>query len=138
MKIIYRRRRRRKKSIKPPPASVIAVVGLGESNFLLAPGAVIMSANGATMEAFRESEVLWFRSDHQQDPNYTFDSQKASISANPAPMEAVRESDVLLGVLLSSKGSTITLKAFMVTEFADKPREETKLLLMIRSFLQPP
>ena len=35
-----------------------AVAVLGERNFLLAPVALIMSANG-TMEAFRESEVLW-------------------------------------------------------------------------------
>ena len=37
-----------------------AVVGLGERNLLLSPGAVIMYANGATMEAFREFEVLWW------------------------------------------------------------------------------
>ena len=33
-------------------------MGLGERYFLLFPGAVIMSANGATMEAFMELEVL--------------------------------------------------------------------------------
>ena len=33
-----------------------AVVGLGERNLLLAPRAVIMYANRATMEAFREFE----------------------------------------------------------------------------------
>ena len=37
-----------------------AVVGLGERNLHLAPGAVIMYANGATTEDFRESEVLWW------------------------------------------------------------------------------
>ena len=37
-----------------------AVVGLGERNILLSPGAVIMYADGATMEAFREFEVLWW------------------------------------------------------------------------------
>ena len=37
-----------------------AVVGLGERTLLLSPGAVIMYANGATMEAFREFEVLWW------------------------------------------------------------------------------
>ena len=37
-----------------------AVVGLGELTLLLAHGAVIMYANGTTMEAFRESEVLWW------------------------------------------------------------------------------
>ena len=36
------------------------VVGLGERNLLLAPDAVIMYANGATTEAFRESEVFWW------------------------------------------------------------------------------
>ena len=35
-----------------------AVVGLGERNLLLAPRALMMSANGATMEAFMELEVL--------------------------------------------------------------------------------
>ena len=37
-----------------------AVVGLGERTLHLAPGAVIMYANGATTEDFRESEVLWW------------------------------------------------------------------------------
>ena len=37
-----------------------AVVGLGERNLDLAPGAVIMYANGATTADFRESEVLWW------------------------------------------------------------------------------
>ena len=37
-----------------------AVVGIGERNLLLAPGAVIMYANGATTEAFIESEVIWW------------------------------------------------------------------------------
>ena len=37
-----------------------AVVGLGERNLHLAPWAVILYANGATTEAFRESEVLWW------------------------------------------------------------------------------
>ena len=79
-----------------------------------------MYANGATMEAFREFEVLWwvllddylagFRkknllrvaggADHQQDPNNTFGSLKASMSANPATMEAFRVSKVLWWVLL--------------------------------------
>ena len=36
------------------------VVGLGERNLHLGPGAVIMCANGATTEDFRESEVLWW------------------------------------------------------------------------------
>ena len=36
------------------------VVGVGDRNLLLAPGAVIMYAYGATTEAFRESEVLWW------------------------------------------------------------------------------
>ena len=36
------------------------VVGLGERNLLLTPWVLIMSANGATMEAFKESEVLWW------------------------------------------------------------------------------
>ena len=36
------------------------VVGLGERTLHLAPGAVIMYANGATTENFRESEVLWW------------------------------------------------------------------------------
>ena len=35
--------------------------------------------------------------DHQQDPNNTFGSLKASMSANPATMEAFRVSKVLLG-----------------------------------------
>ena len=91
-----------------------AVVGLGERNLHLAPGAVIMYANGATTEDFRESEVLWwvllddyfadFReknllrvswgADHQQYPNSTFGSLKASIFANPATMAAFRVSKV--------------------------------------------
>jgi len=33
--------------------------------------------------------------DHQQDPNNTFDSLKASMSANPATMEDYRVSKVL-------------------------------------------
>ena len=37
-----------------------AVVGLGERTLHLAPGAVIMYANGATTEDFRKSEVLWW------------------------------------------------------------------------------
>ena len=37
-----------------------AVVGLGERNLHLAPGAVIIYANGATTADFRESEVLWW------------------------------------------------------------------------------
>ena len=48
--------------MQPPSASVLdsrAIVGLGERNLLLATGVLIMSANGATMEAFRESVVLW-------------------------------------------------------------------------------
>ena len=123
-----------------------AVVGLGERNLHLAPGAVIMYANGATTEDFRESEVLWwvllddyfadFReknllrvtwgADHQQYPNSTFGSLKASMFANPATMEAFRVSKVLWWVLLrvhsqspkkigvaevrgSSTGTTITI-----------------------------
>ena len=37
-----------------------AVVGLGERNLHLAPGAEIMYANEATTAEFRESEVLWW------------------------------------------------------------------------------
>ena len=37
-----------------------AVVGLGKRTLHLAPGAVIMYANGATTADFRESEVLWW------------------------------------------------------------------------------
>ena len=65
------------------------VVGLGERNLHLAPGAVIMYVNGVTGGA-----------DHQQDPNYTFDSLKASMSAKSANMEAFRVSKVLWRVLL--------------------------------------
>ena len=36
------------------------VVGPGERSLHLAPGAVIMYANGATTEDFREFEVLWW------------------------------------------------------------------------------
>jgi len=63
IKIIYRRGERRK--IDEPTLCLsdvldsIAVAGLGERTLLLAPGAVIMY-NGATTEAFRESEVLWW------------------------------------------------------------------------------
>ena len=91
-----------------------AVLGLVEHNLLLAPGAVIMYANEATMEAFRESEVLWwvlldnylacFRkknllwvaggADHQQGPNNTFSSLKATMSANPATIDAFMVSKV--------------------------------------------
>jgi len=98
-----------------------SVVGLDERNLLLFPRAVIMFANGATMEAFREFEVVWwvllnnylagFRrkkillrvaggADHQQDPNNTFCSLKALMSANPATMEDFRMSKVLWWVLL--------------------------------------
>ena len=97
-----------------------AVVGLGERTLHLAPGAVIMYANGATTEDFRESEVLWwvllddyfadFReknllrvawgADHQQYANSTFYSLKASMFAIPATMEAFRVSKVLWWVLL--------------------------------------
>merc|ERR1711946_80575 len=80
-----------------------------------------MYANGATTEDFRESKVLsWvllndnfadFRgkknllrvtwgADHQQYPNSTFGSLKASMFANPATMEAFRVSKVLWWVLL--------------------------------------
>jgi len=73
------------------------------------------------MEAFREFEVVWwvllnnylagFRrkkillrvaggADHQQDPNNTFCSLKASMSAAPASLEALRMSKVLWWVLL--------------------------------------
>ena len=37
-----------------------ALAGPGERTLLLAPGAVIMSANGTTIEAFREYQVLWW------------------------------------------------------------------------------
>ena len=80
-----------------------------------------MYGDGATMEAFRLFEILWwvllddyiagFRekkivlrvvggADHQQDPNNTFCSPNASMSANPATMEAFRVSKVLWWVLL--------------------------------------
>ena len=58
--------------------------------------------------------------DHQQDPNNTFDSLKASMSLNPAAIEAFRESEVLWWFLLR------TLSQFPT------------LLLMICSPLQPP
>ena len=54
MIIIYRRGYRR------DVLDSRAVVGLGERNILLSPGSVIMYANGATMEAFREFKVLWW------------------------------------------------------------------------------
>ena len=96
--------------------------------------------------------------DHQQDPNYTFDSLKASMSAKSATMEAFRVSKLLWRVLLRAfhslqknrgcRGARIinrihhnnvnSLKASMVTGFAEMSREETTLLLMNSSPLQPP
>ena len=72
------------------------------------------------MEAFRESEVLWWvllddyiagskkkiilrvkgGADHQKDSNYTFGSLKASMSTNSATMEAFMMSKGLWLVLL--------------------------------------
>ena len=62
MIIIYRRGKRQKRIDEATPCfgDVVdsrAVVGLGERNLHLAPGAVIMYANGATTADFRESEV---------------------------------------------------------------------------------
>ena len=52
--------------MKPPPPCLgdvldsRAVVGIGLRTLLLSPGAVIIYANGATIEAFREFEMLWW------------------------------------------------------------------------------
>ena len=156
-----------------------AVVGLGERTLHLAPGAVIMYANGATTEDFRESEVLWwvllddyfadFR--EKKSPEGCMGSGSSTISQQhfwlPEGLN-VREpghhgglqgvKSVMVGPIegpftVSKKnwgcrGARIinrnhhnnfnSLKASMVTGFADMPREETTLLLMNRSPLQPP
>ena len=96
---------------------------------------------------------------YHKDPNNTVDYLKDSMSANPTTTEAFRESEVVWWVLLrilllhqnSSSGgcrgeriinrahhnTLISLKAYIVTGFADMPREETTLLLIIRSPCNP-
>ena len=120
-----------------------------------------MDPVGLVSHRFFEQKILLRvagGADHQQDPNYTFDSLKASMSAISATMEAFRVSKVLWRVLLrvfsqspkknrGSRGALITnrihynnlnsLKASMVTEFTDMHREETTLLLMNRSPCNP-
>ena len=102
--------------------------------------------------------VAW-GSDHQQGPNNTFGSLKTSMSATPSTMETFRVSKVLWWFVLrvlsqfskknkGCRGARIinrihhnnfnSLKASMVTGFAEMSRKENTLLLMNRYPLQPP
>ena len=107
------------------------------------------------------SRELHEGADYQQDPNNTVDSLKASMSANPATMEhsgspkcyggsywgsfhSCPKNSISWGcrekrIINRIHNNTLDfLKASIMTGFADMPREENTLLLMICSSLQPP
>ena len=83
-------------------------------------GSEIMSANQATMEAFRDTEVFWWVL-----------LRILSVSSKNSNSGGCREEWIINRIHYNS------LQASKVTGFAVMPREETTLLFMIRSPLKP-